>query len=121
MKVLQGANLPVIWVLGGPGVPIQAFLNRLAKVYKFHHVIVGQILKNEIVVATGQGDMVNKLMHRGVVIPRQFLNEIIMRDMADAIERRQVQGFLFSDYPTTFTQAKTFIKKVSINKTLNFM
>lgn len=111
--IIKTANLPVIWIMGGPGAPIETFVTRLAEVYNFHHVNVGEMLQGEISKGTSRPELAKKLMERGVVIPRRFLNEMIKRSMAKAIKGKRVKGFLFSDFPTTFSQAKTFTSTVS--------
>lgn len=80
-RLVARSNLPVIWVMGGPGAPIQALIYRISKVFNFHYVFVGDILKDEISTDMDHPELARKLMDRGVMIPRRFLLELIEADM----------------------------------------
>jgi adenylate kinase family enzyme len=77
-------------------------------------------MQQEIKLGTRRKDIAHELMSRGIILPRTFLIEIIKRDMSEAIRIKNVQGFIFSDYPVTLPQAKTFIKKVIYNSLITF-
>lgn len=96
------------------GAPIEALIDRIAELYGFHHLIVGDILKDEIILGTGRSELANKLLDRGVVIPRRYLNEMIKQRMSHVIKHKDAKGFIFSDFPTNFAQAMIFTKTVLI-------
>ncbi len=70
------------------------FFLGLAETYNFHHVNVGEMLQVEISLGTNQPELGKKLMERGVVIPRRFLNEMIKRNMVKALKEKEVKGLI---------------------------
>jgi len=107
-------------VLGGPGVGKGTQSTLLAKEFGFHHISVGDLLREEAArPASPYRDFIPESIKRSILLPAQLTTQLL----SQAIGRVQGQGrnmFLLDGFPRNVAQAVDFESKVRSLMDLEF-
>ena len=95
-------------LLGGPGVGKGTQCGRIAKEFDFHHICVGDLLREEAKSPTSPyRDFIPESISKSVLLPAQLTTMLLKREM----ERAQADGarkFLLDGFPRNIAQAADF-------------
>jgi UMP-CMP kinase len=97
--------------LGGPGVGKGTQCSRLAQDQDFHHISVGELLREEARnPSSPYSEFIAESIQKSVLIPASFTTELLSKEMS----RAQAQGkrrFLLDGFPRSVEQASDFESK----------
>ncbi|KAI3696284.1 hypothetical protein L1987_79296 [Smallanthus sonchifolius] len=94
--ILSKARSPAInFVLGGPGVGKGTQCTRIAEIYGFRHLSVGDLLRKEISSNSEYGDMILETITKGKIVS----SEVTVKLLKSAIESGENDRFLIDGFP----------------------
>ena len=103
-------QVPIIWVLGGPGSGKGTQCDKMVAKYGLVHLSSGDLLRNEVSSGSKRGKELSEIMERGELVPRQvvldLLKEAIFTNLANA------RGFLIDGYPREKEQGELFEQQI---------
>ncbi|KAF2028940.1 cytidylate kinase [Setomelanomma holmii] len=112
VKMSQQDDMVIVFVSGGPGVGKGTQCTRLAREYGFHHVCVGDLLRDE---ARDQGspykDFIAESIQKSILLPASFTTELLRKELG----RSKAQGqrrFLLDGFPRSINQLTDFESKI---------
>ncbi|GFX46853.1 adenylate kinase isoenzyme 1 [Trichonephila clavipes] len=104
-------NVPVIFVIGGPGSGKGTQCERIVEKYGFTHLSTGDLLREECKSGSQRGARLVDIMKKGQLVPNEevllLLKEAMLKNLANS------KGFLIDGYPREVGQAVEFEKQVS--------
>ncbi|XP_063617237.1 adenylate kinase isoenzyme 1-like, partial [Cydia splendana] len=108
--------LPIVWVLGGPGVGKGAQCHKIAAKYGFTHLSTGDLLRAEVKTGSDLGKSIAGYIKRGDLVP----NDAVLHVLKEAIDENKAhaKGFLIDGYPREKYQGKAFEKTISPANTI---
>lgn len=103
---LKNSNVPVLWVLGGPGSGKGTQCDKIVDKYGFTHISTGDLLRNEVASGSSRGMALEAIMKEGQLVP----NEVVMELLAEKMlaELSQTKGYLIDGYPREVDQGVKF-------------
>ncbi|OAL07202.1 cytidylate kinase [Phaeosphaeriaceae sp. SRC1lsM3a] len=112
VKTRQRDATAVIFVSGGPGVGKGTQCSRLAGEYDFHHISVGDLLRQEARdPSSPYSAFIAESIQKSILIPASFTTQLLSEEMS----RAQAQGkrrFLLDGFPRSVEQALDFEAKI---------
>ncbi|KAH9498984.1 Adenylate kinase isoenzyme 5 [Bulinus truncatus] len=108
---LDSINVPVIFVLGGPGSGKGTQCANIVKKYGFTHLSSGDLLRDEVASGSERGKQLTEIMEKGDLVPL----ETVLALMKDAMKAHAEvsKGFLIDGYPREKEQGVRFEKEVA--------
>jgi len=116
VDVLKSANLPIIWILGGPGSGKGTQCANLSIKTGFTHLSSGDLLRNEVVSGSNRGLQLYKLMEMGELVPAQVVLDLIAEAMVQDVYGGKAKGFLLDAFPWNLEQAEAFVSRIGAPK-----
>ncbi|KAK0164197.1 hypothetical protein PV328_002853 [Microctonus aethiopoides] len=108
-SILHHINVPILFVIGGPGVGKTNIAKRLASEHGFTVITTTELIRLEVSAETCRGRFFKKIMLEGRNIPADIIVRMILRRMLLFIG---TPGYLIVGFPRDKTQARLFNKKV---------
>jgi adenylate kinase len=108
VAALKDANLPILWVLGGPGSGKGTQCENLNRKNGFTHLSSGDLLRNEVLSGTKRGLQLYKLMELGELVPTAVVLDLLAEAMVTALYGGKTKGFMLDAYPMNLEQASAF-------------
>lgn len=105
-RTVRESQVPIIWLLGGPGSGKGTLGTSLATSNDFQYLSTGQMLRDEVASGSKPGQEFEKIMLEGRLIPDEPLIQLMERKMVKAI-RVAKQGYLVN-FAKNITQAELF-------------
>ncbi|GBG58832.1 hypothetical protein CBR_g232 [Chara braunii] len=105
-----GTQNTVIFVLGGPGSGKGMQCSNVKKVFKFVHLSVGDLLRDEVRKGTPTGLSVDKTMKEGELVP----TDVALHLLQTAMERSSAKRFLIDGFPRTLDQAHLYEARIGL-------
>ncbi|BFZ20716.1 hypothetical protein BsWGS_23755 [Bradybaena similaris] len=104
-------NIPVIFVIGGPGSGKGTQCEKIVRKYGFTHLSSGDLLRAEVASGSERGKNLTAIMEKGELVPM----ETVLGLMKEAMEVRASisKGFLIDGYPRELEQGLRFEKEVA--------
>jgi len=109
VKALRDAQLPVIWVLGGPGSGRNTQCEKLCETYGFKNLCMGDLLRAEVASGSDLGKSIYETMERGELVDRNVALDLLKKAMLNQFDT--ANGYLIRGYPKNIQQAQDFEKK----------
>ncbi|XP_046398827.1 adenylate kinase isoenzyme 1 [Ischnura elegans] len=110
LSPLKNANLPMIWVLGGPGSGKGTQCDLIVKKYGYTHLSSGDLLRAEVASGSERGKQLNAIMEKGELVSldvvMDLLKEAILANLPTS------KGFLIDGYPRDICQGEIFEKEI---------
>ena len=101
-------------LLGGPGVGKGTQCARVAKEFDFHHICVGDLLREEAKSPTSPyRDLIPESISKSVLLPAQLTTMLLKREIGRA-QADGVTRFLLDGFPRSVVQATDFESKAHI-------
>jgi len=92
-----------IIITGAPGCGKGTQSANIAKKYDLIHISTGDILREEVEEHTAIGDLVEKFINNGYLVP----DDIVNREFRlNTMKYKDAKGFLYDGYPRNLLQAK---------------
>lgn len=105
-RTVRESQVPIIWLLGGPGSGKGTLGTALAATNDFQYLSTGQMLRDEAASGSKPGREFERIMLDGKPIPDEPLIQLMERKMVKAI-RVAKQGYLVN-FAKNVTQAELF-------------
>jgi len=104
---IKAAELPIFWVLGGPGSGKGSQCEILSYKKNFKHISGGELLRHEVMSGSKIGTKLYKLMEMGKLVPTTVVLDLLAEAMIKAIDDG-AKGYLLDAFPLNLDQAKAF-------------
>lgn len=85
-------NVPVIWILGGPGSGKGTQCAKIVEQFGFSHFSTGDLLRAEVAAGTDKGKQLAEIMKRGDLVPNEEVLDLLQNAMKEA--KGKSKGFL---------------------------
>ncbi|KAL5292777.1 Adk1 family protein [Megaselia abdita] len=111
LQMNKGVNVPIIWVLGGPGCGKGTQCAKIVEKYNFTHLSSGDLLRAEVASGSEKGKELAAIMKEGKLVS----NEAVLLLLECAIKKAAAssKGFLIDGYPREKDQGAAFEKQIS--------
>lgn len=107
---LTSANLPIIWVLGGPGSGKGTQCDKIVAKYGFTHLSSGDLLRDEVKSGSDRGKQLNEMMEKGELVPLFVVLDLLAESMISKLTGSK--GYLIDGYPREVAQGEEFEKEI---------
>jgi len=99
-------------IFGPPGCGKGTQAARIVQTHGFLHISTGDLIRNEISAGTAMGELYNKFISRGMLVPDQIILKELYRF---ALNHVNSKGIIFDGFPRTLYQAqmldRIFVKR----------
>ncbi len=99
-------------IFGPPGCGKGTQAARIVQTHGFLHISTGDLIRREIAAGTAMGELYNKFISRGMLVPDQIILKELYRY---AITHSNAKGIIFDGFPRTLYQAqmldRIFVKR----------
>merc|ERR1711981_1250106 len=102
-------NIPIIWIMGGPGSGKGTQCDRICVKYGYTHMSSGDLLRNEVMSGSPRGRQIYALMADGKPVPNANVNDLLAEAM---VKKASSKGFLIDGFPMDGEQAEAFISDI---------
>lgn len=103
---LKAANLPIIWIQGGPGSGKGTQCEEIAKKSGYLHISSGDLLRAEVLSGSAKGMELFRTMESGSMVPVSEVMALLAEAMTKKIST--AKGFLLDGFPADLEQADMF-------------
>jgi len=109
-EAIIAANLPVIWILGGPGSGKGTQCEEIVKKFGYCHLSTGELLRACVMSGTDKGIQLFSIMNQGKHVP----DDEVIKLLAEAIQESvgKTKGFLIDGFPASLEQAAIFEEEI---------
>lgn len=108
------SDLPIIFVIGGPGVGKGTQCRLAAEQFDFEHISVGELLRQEGHDAKSFfGDFITESMRESIVVPATLTIQLLEERLNHAQEHGKA-GVLLDGFPRSAEQLRAFREQVHI-------
>ncbi|KAL1491091.1 hypothetical protein ABEB36_011741 [Hypothenemus hampei] len=104
-------NVPIIWILGGPGSGKGTQCDRIVAKYGFTHLSSGDLLRNEVSSGSSRGKELNAIMERGELVPLEVVLDLLREAILSALPT--TRGYLIDGYPREKEQGILFEQTIA--------
>ncbi|XP_023174204.2 adenylate kinase isoenzyme 1 isoform X2 [Drosophila hydei] len=105
------SDIPIIWILGGPGCGKGTQCAKIVEKYGFTHLSSGDLLRDEVASGSEKGRELQKIMTSGGLVPNAevlgLLNAAVIRAKGTS------KGFLIDGYPREKSQGIAFEAQIA--------
>ncbi|KAM3727803.1 Adenylate kinase isoenzyme [Dirofilaria immitis] len=116
---LKKANVPIFFVVGGPGSGKGTQCDKIVAKYGLTHLSSGDLLRAEVKSGSPRGSELNKLMENGQLVPLEVVLDLVKEAMLQAIAKGS-KGFLIDGYPREVKQGEQFEDEIQPAKLVLF-
>lgn len=85
-------NVPIIWILGGPGSGKGTQCAKIVEKYNFSHFSTGDLLRAEVTSGSDKGKELAEIMKRGDLVPNEEVLALLDRAMKEVTGK--AKGYL---------------------------
>lgn len=82
---MRDANVPIIWVLGGPGCGKGTQCEKIVAKYNFSHFSTGDLLRDEVASGSDKGKELQEMMKKGILVPNETVLKLLEAAMVKAL------------------------------------
>ncbi|XP_071450713.1 adenylate kinase isoenzyme 1 [Hetaerina americana] len=107
---LKNANLPMIWVLGGPGSGKGTQCDLIVKKYGYTHLSSGDLLRAEVASGSERGKQLNEIMQKGELVSLDIVMDLLKEAILSKLSTSK--GYLIDGYPRDISQGEIFEKEI---------
>lgn len=114
---LKKANVPIIFIVGGPGSGKGTQCERLVAKYHLTHLSSGDLLRDEVKSGSTRGASLSAVMAAGELVPLEIVLDLIAEAMVNAVAKGS-KGFLIDGYPREVKQGEQFENEIMPARTV---
>ncbi|KZC08525.1 Adenylate kinase isoenzyme 5 [Dufourea novaeangliae] len=107
---IKERNVPIIFLLGGPGAGKRTLCTKVAEKYDFLDIISSDLIRQEISKRTERAFTLARLMSQGRLVPTNVLLELIASKMLNNLSNKN--GVIMSGFPRQKDQCRIFERHV---------
>ncbi|XP_055317907.1 adenylate kinase isoenzyme 1 isoform X2 [Sitodiplosis mosellana] len=107
----SGDNVPVVWILGGPGSGKGTQCAKIVEKFGFSHFSTGDLLRAEVSAGSDKGKELAAIMKRGDLVPNEEVLDLLQKAMKEVLGKSK--GFLIDGYPREKSQGVAFEKTIA--------
>ncbi|XP_072158560.1 adenylate kinase isoenzyme 1 isoform X1 [Bemisia tabaci] len=104
-------DVPIVWVLGGPGCGKGTQCDRIVQKYGFTHISTGDLLRDEVASGSERGQELTAIMKEGKLVPTDIVMSLLKEKIVK--ELPNTKGFLIDGYPREKEQGIQFERDVA--------
>ncbi|KAI6180057.1 Adenylate kinase isoenzyme 1 [Aphelenchoides besseyi] len=119
LSSLKKANVPVFFIVGGPGSGKGTQCEKIVAKYGLTHLSSGDLLREEVKSGSPRGGQLTKMMQAGELVPLEIVLDLIKEAMVKAIGKKS-NGFLIDGYPREVKQGDQFELEIQSSKLVIF-
>lgn len=93
MTPLKKANVPIFFIIGGPGSGKGTQCEKIVAKYGLTHLSSGDLLRAEVKSGSSRGTQLTKIMESGALVSMEIVLDLVKEAMLKAIEGGS-KGFL---------------------------
>jgi len=108
---LKKANVPIFFIVGGPGSGKGTQCAKLLAKYGLTHLSSGDLLRDEVKSGSPRGAQLQKMMEAGELVPLEVVLDLIAEQMLMATAKGS-KGFLIDGYPREVKQGQQFESEI---------
>lgn len=109
--IIRDSNVPIIWVLGGPGCGKGTQCAKIVAKYNFSHFSTGDLLRDEVASGSDQGKELQEMMKKGLLVSNETVLKLLEAAMVKALNG--TVGYLIDGYPREPAQGPEFEKFIA--------
>ncbi|KAB0797437.1 hypothetical protein PPYR_08431 [Photinus pyralis] len=102
-------NVPMVWLLGGPGVGKSTHLEEIASKYGIVAITSGELLRKEIARRTSRGRNISYVLQNSELVPTWIVLDLLKEELE---LHPGARGFIFEGYPRDKEQGELFEQQV---------
>uniref|UniRef100_T1JN32 adenylate kinase n=1 Tax=Strigamia maritima TaxID=126957 RepID=T1JN32_STRMM len=110
IKPLKASNVPIIFVIGGPGCGKGTQCERIVKRYGFTHLSTGDLLREEVESGSKRGQKMSAIMKKGELVPLDVVLDLLKEAMMKNLSK--TKGYLIDGFPREIAQGVEFEKQI---------
>ncbi|CAH1181018.1 unnamed protein product [Phyllotreta striolata] len=103
-------NVPIVWVLGGPGSGKGTQCEKIVERYDLTHLSTGDLLRAEVESGSDRGRELQDIMTKGELVPNETVLNLLRDAMIKALP--DAKGFLIDGYPREKQQGIDFEQSI---------
>ncbi|KAI6205484.1 Adenylate kinase isoenzyme 1 [Aphelenchoides besseyi] len=119
LEPLRRANVPIFFIVGGPGSGKGTQCEKIVAKYGLTHLSSGDLLREEVKSGSKRGSELTKIMEAGELVPLEIVLDLIKEAMVKAIGKKS-KGFLIDGYPREVKQGDQFEAEIQPCKLVIF-
>merc|ERR1711973_745076 len=109
-RTMAAANLPIIWILGGPGCGKGTQCEQIVSKYNYSHLSTGELLRACVMSGDPLGVQLFRIMEQGQHVPDEEVINLLSKSMESVMG--STKGFLIDGFPASLDQAKMFEERI---------
>ncbi|KAF5303183.1 hypothetical protein FQA39_LY10096 [Lamprigera yunnana] len=103
-------DVPIIWVLGGPGSGKGTQCDKMVEKYGLTHLSSGDLLRNEVSSGSPRGKELAAVMEKGELVSKQIVLDLLKEAILKSLPNSK--GFLIDGYPREKEQGILFEQQI---------
>ncbi|VDL69276.1 unnamed protein product [Nippostrongylus brasiliensis] len=108
---LKKANVPVFFIVGGPGSGKGTQCEKIVEKYGLSHLSSGDLLRDEVKSGSPRGAQLTKIMEAGELVPQDIVLDLVKEAMLKEVAKGS-KGFLIDGYPREVNQGIQFEREI---------
>uniref|UniRef100_A0AC35UHX6 AK 1 n=1 Tax=Rhabditophanes sp. KR3021 TaxID=114890 RepID=A0AC35UHX6_9BILA len=117
LSPLKAANVPIFFILGGPGSGKGTQCEKIVHKYGLTHLSSGDLLRDELKSGSPRAAELLTIMENGQLAPLEMILDLIKEAMVNAVKKGS-KGFLIDGYPREVKQGQEFEKEIQEAKSV---
>lgn len=103
-------NVPIIWIIGGPGSGKGTQCDLIVKKYGFIHISSGELIRAAIAQNRPEDNTLVQTVKAGKLVPSEYILKLIKKEILKQL--KDAKGFLIDGYPRERDQGILFEKTI---------
>ncbi|KAI6173377.1 Adenylate kinase isoenzyme 1 [Aphelenchoides besseyi] len=119
LEPLRRANVPIFFIVGGPGSGKGTQCAKIVAKYGLTHLSSGDLLREEVKSGSPRGGQLTKIMQAGELVPLEIVLDLVKEAILKAVKSGS-RGFLIDGYPREVKQGDQFEEEIQPCKLVIF-
>jgi len=116
---LKKANVPIFFIVGGPGSGKGTQCAKIVEKYGLSHLSSGDLLRADVQSGSPRGEWLLNIMESGELVPLEMVLDLIKEAMLKCLNEGS-KGFLIDGYPREVKQGEQFEREIQSAKSVLF-
>lgn len=111
LKAKPKINVPLIWIIGGPGSGKGTQCDKIVERYGFIHISSGDLIRDQVDKNAKYASELTRIMEAGQLVPVKLVLRLIQEEIYRHLDT--ASGFLIDGYPREKGQGALFEKTIA--------